>query len=83
MRRKSKETIPPPPSINEAMESVQGAADRSMLPQFPYAEWYPGLGWFVSSRCTDDFRNVPVETSVIYPVAVLPTNYYRPSIPLW
>jgi hypothetical protein len=82
-KRRRVPIIPPPPTLEEAMVSVQTAADRSMLPQYPYAEHLPGVGWWVGSACTDTRIGLDEASTVFYPVAVLPSEYFRPATPLW
>ena len=81
MKRKSRKRAippPPPPAIDIAINHVQAAADRTYLPQIPYAQFVEGFGW-----CLDSTTYRAPEDAYIYPVSVLPASYCRTSISLW
>lgn len=67
----------PQPELTTACASirVQENANKSMLPQRPYATHAPGFGWVIDSVCSTfaDYNQVPG----IYPVTVLPERYYQ------
>ncbi len=78
MTRKNKtQKIPAAPAIEFAMDRVQDAADRSMLPQLPYADFVPGFGWVIDSVCNEGY--IPVGGDRIihqYPVMVVPNRFW-------
>lgn len=70
------------PSMETAIERVSAAADSSMLPQYPYAQYVAGFGWVMDSTCSEgrfsaSFNDLPSGLKTIYPVAVLPKEYFR------
>lgn len=79
MKRKKTPVRPAPPPIEHAIRITQAAADRSSLPQMPYASFVAGFGWCVDSTC----HKFPSNADHVYPVSVLPANYCRPAISLW
>ena len=75
MTKRAKQTIPAVPSIECAMDAVQENANRSMLPQVPYANFVPGFGWVLDSVC--DGGRFPLNAKHIYEVAVLPRGFFN------
>jgi len=76
-RQSKKQVIPAVPSLAMAMEHVQSAADRSMLPQLPYADFVPGIGWVIDSCCNEAYIPVGGDRLIHqYPVMVVPAGFW-------
>ncbi len=77
MRRQRKQTKPAPPTLDAAMNAVQGDANRSMLPMSPYARYFAGIGWVVDAVTTIGvtYNGYPKDAEITYPVSVLPERY--------
>ncbi len=76
-KKAKKQNIPQVPSIEQAMARVQDAADRSMLPQLPYADFVPGIGWVIDSSCNEAYIPVGGDRLIHqYPVMVVPARFW-------
>lgn len=81
MRRRNQPKMPPPPSIDRAIDAVMPDAERSLLPLRPYARYISGIGWIVESitEMTVTYNGHPSfeEPMARYDVTVMPMAYYR------
>ncbi len=72
-----KQNVPAVPSIEFAMDRVQAAADRSMLPQLPYADFVPGFGWVIDSVCNEGYMPTGGDRLIHqYQVMVVPSRFW-------
>jgi hypothetical protein len=75
MEKNKKAKTPAVPSLDKAMECIQANADRSMLPQIPYADLVDGYGWVIDSVCCGS--QFPSNAKHFYEVAVIPKGFWN------
>ncbi len=78
--RRRKPVMPPPPTVEQAINSTMPDADRSLLPLRPYARFIAGIGWIVDAvtECSIDYNGLPMADEPIhhYQVTVMPKGYF-------
>lgn len=78
--KRRKAVMPPPPTINEAIDRTMPSADRSCLPLRPYARFYDGIGWIMDAvtECSIEYNGHPVSDEPMqrYDVTVMPARYF-------